>query len=389
MTIFKGDVAGPEAVSLEDRGIGEKAEKVSRKEKRRQKKAQKPRKRILIRLFIVVLAAALVVMSARMLMYTQPAAPPGTPTIEEKYRTPQYLSDKTMNILVCGIDTDAEHGEGDERTVSMTDVIMVVNFDREADRATVLQIPRDTYVGDIVPYSKINGLYQWGVNEKKASDDAPAIGIEPLIRVINEQFKLTIDAYVLITMDGFRSAVDLIGGVDIVLSDDEEPIDFEGHFVIKPGVNHLNGELAEIFVRYRNYERADIDRLRMQERVMEALMRKLFELSSSELISTVWKIRDHLVSDLDVAGMIAILREVRQMSMDSIAVIRVPGEPVSDYGIYGVNVFTAHKKPLADLLNKYMRPYQEDVQEAELGIIEIQRTREDFVDGVSVLGRHD
>ncbi|MCL2539751.1 MAG: LCP family protein [Oscillospiraceae bacterium] len=351
-------------------------------------KRVKKKKNIIIRIVALLLSAVIISLAVVMVMNMRPVAPPGTPQINEKYRTPKYLSEKTMNILVCGIDADSELEGDDSRLVSMTDVIMVINFDREADKATVLQIPRDTYVGDIVPYGKINGLYQWGVTDKKPQDGESAIGIEPLIRVINEQFRLTIDCYVLITMEGFRNAVDLIGGIDIVLAEDEDPIDFEGHFVIRPGVNHLNGELSEVFVRYRNYDQADIDRLRMQERFMEALMRKLFELSTSELISVTWKIRDYLVSDLDVARLIAILKEVKQLSMENIRVIRVPGEPVPEYGLYAVNVFSVHKKQLADLLNRYMRPYQDDVYEADLGAIEIQHTRDDFVDSGTVLGQH-
>ena len=345
----------------------------------------KTKKNISIRVAAVALSLVIIAAAVAMVLNMRPVAPPGTIEIAEKYRTPKYLSGKTMNILVCGIDTDSEL-EGEDRRVSMTDVIMLINFDREANKATVLQIPRDTYVGDIVPYGKINGLYQWGITDKKPEDDGDAIGVEPLIRIINEQFALTVDCFVLITMEGFRNAVDLIGGVDIILADDEDPIDFVGHFVIKPGVNHLNGELSEVFMRYRNYDQADIDRLRMQERFMEALMRKLFELSDSELISMTWKIRDYVVSDLEISRMIAILKEVKQLSIDSIRVVRVPGEPVSGYGMYGVNVFSVHKKQLADVLNQYMRPYQDDVYEADLGAIEIQHTSDDFVDGGSVLG---
>ena len=354
--------------------------------KRRGKKDGKLKKNIPARLVALTVILALLTVSVFMILRVKPVSSPDAPEVDEKYQTPQYLKGRTMNILVCGIDTDSQLEEDDERLVSMTDVIMLVNFDREADKATILQIPRDTYVGEIVPYGKINGLYQWGVTDKKPQDGEPAIGVEPLIRIINEQFALTVDDYVLLTMEGFRNAVDLIGGIDIVLGENEEPIDFEGHFVIRPGTNHLNGELAEVFVRYRNYERADIDRLRMQERFMEALMRKLFELSSSEMISTVWKIRDQLVSSLDVSSMIAILREVKQLKMDDIKVIRVPGEPVANYGSYNVHVFSVHKKQLADLLNMYMRPYQDDVPESMLGAIEIQHTRDDFVDEVSVLG---
>ncbi|MCL1830894.1 MAG: LCP family protein, partial [Oscillospiraceae bacterium] len=344
---------------------------------------------IIIRLITIVVVIALLASAASLLLRVRPAAPEGTPEIDEKYKTPQYLAGKTMNILVIGIDTDSELEGEEKRTVSMTDVIMLINFDRESKQATVLQIPRDVYVGEIVPYGKINGLYQWGITDKKPTDSDQVIGIEPLVQVINEQFKLTVDNYVLITMEGFRNAVDLIGGVEIILGEDEEPVDFEGHFVINKGSNILNGNAAEVFVRYRNYEHADIDRLRMQERFMEALMRRLFELSSSELISMTMKISDYIISDLDLAKMIAILTEVKQLKMESIKVIRVPGEPVPNYGLYGVNVFSVHKKQLADMLNQFMRPYQDDVTEAELGVIEIQNTTDDFVDSGTVLGKHD
>ncbi|NMA07007.1 MAG: hypothetical protein GX928_04770 [Ruminococcaceae bacterium] len=67
------------------------------------------------------------------------------------------------------------------------------------------------------------------------------------------------------------------------------------------------------------------------------------------------------------------------MSTDSINVIRVPGEPVSGYGLYGQDVFSVHKKELAELLNKYMRPFSEPVIESELGAIEIQNTIGDYL----------
>jgi hypothetical protein len=126
----------------------------------------------------------------------------------------------------------------------------------------------------------------------------------------------------------------------------------------------------------------------MQERFMEAMMRKLVSLTKSELISTTWKIRDCLLSDMEVSKMLAILNEVKKLNMESIRVIRVPGEPVSRYGLYEVSVFSVHKKQLADMLNMYMRPYQDDVPEGELGAIEIQHTRDDFVDEGSILGKH-
>ena len=51
-------------------------------------------------------------------------------------------------FLVCGVDLSE----------NLTDIIMVVCYDTANNEASILQIPRDTFVGD-VPSGKINAVY--------------------------------------------------------------------------------------------------------------------------------------------------------------------------------------------------------------------------------------
>lgn len=382
MAVFKKNDTEPnENVNLPE-------DDAAKKEKKEKAPKEKKKKNIPVRIAVLLLILALIgatiqtVLNMRILDGTNEEIP-------ADFTTPDYLKDKTMNILICGIDTDDTLEGEDARNVNMTDVIMVLNLDREANKATILQIPRDTYVGqDLVPYGKINGLYQWGFTNELPEDETKVAGVNPLVETIYKQFGLPIDGYVLITMEGFRNAVDLLGGVEVVLPDDMEPIDIEGFGVFQPGVNSLNGAAAEVFVRNRDYEGADIDRLHMQTYFMEGLMKKLMETSNSELMRLATNIFNELQSDMSVSELLALVNEAKKLDTEGISVIQVPGEPVAGpYGLYNqtVHVYSVHKKELADLLNEYMRPHQEAVHESELEAIEIQNTTNSSY-GATVLG---
>lgn len=306
--------------------------------------------------------------------------------IEDEWKTPNYLRSKTMNILVLGADIDQDRAANEEAT--STDVIILVNVDMENDKATLLQIPRDTYVGeDLVEYGKINGLYNRGYKENPEMNGVPA-----LAETLYEQFSLPIDNYVLISMEGFRKAIDMLGGIEITLEATMEfdIKDTEGKVietvVYEPGTHLLDSKMAEIFVRNRDYARADIARIDVQRYFLAALMNKATSLETSEMVSLATAIYPYLETDLSIQEILELALEVKGYSGDSITAIRVPGEPVPRYGMYGVDVFTMHKKALADLLNEYMRPHSEPVSETELGVIEIQNTTDILDDEGATLG---
>ena len=358
--------AGTVDVTGDIGGLGDKTEKKKKKDK------EKKKKNIPLRVLIIVLCLALLFGTYKVLMGIKPDN--SGEEIPEEFITPEYLKGRTMNILICGLDI------AEDRKEYMTDVILMVNFDIEAKQASLLQIPRDTYVGqELVPYGKINGLYNWGFSDVLPEAVLQNRSIRPLIETIHAQLKLPTDNYVMITMEGFRKAIDLIGGVEITVDED---VDFENLFELKAGESYtLNGETAEVFIRYRaTYEQADLQRLRMQQVFMQALMKKIMSLSISDMISVATNIFPDLDTGFTIQELIDLARIARELEMSAITVIRVPGEPVSAYGLYGVDVFSVHKKALADLLNEHMRPYQDDVPESELGIIELVNSTDSTIE---------
>ncbi len=284
-------------------------------------------------------------------------------------RSPASARARAVNILVCGVDyvsTDAAHQQ------AMSDVIMIANVDKTADKAALLQIPRDTYVGtELTATGKINAVF----NTESASGRG---GVHALAEVLNDQLQLPLDHYICITMEGFRAAVDLVGGVDITLAkamtfnlrDENEVI--VRTVTLGPGTVTLDGEMADLFVRYRDYARADLDRMDVQRYFIAALLNKLSATSAPKLLGLARKIYPYIDTDLSIAQMMSLALTLKGFSADAITALRAPGEPVNDY--HGQSVFSLHKTELAEMLNEYMRPYGEDVAEEALGALEIQNT---------------
>ena len=117
-----------------------KHSRVTENEKKRHRKAVK-RNRLLAKIGIGVLIVAVIAFGVNKFsgnLYNSGG------TIDEDIRTAEDLQDKVINVLVCGI--DYEQG----RDLGMTDVIMYVTMDVEANKVSALQIPRDVYIGDDV-----------------------------------------------------------------------------------------------------------------------------------------------------------------------------------------------------------------------------------------------
>lgn len=359
------------------------------------KRVKNKKARIILLLVALALVAAIVVVMLNLAPLSAGEA------ISSNWNTPKYLRDKTMTVLVCGIGVDEKYlKEGED---SNTDVIMVCNFDLENKTASILQIPRDTYVGRIVEYGKINSLYAYGLNDGSGTPSEKA-GIGALAEVINDQMKLPIDNYVTITMDGFVKAVDMLGGVEVTLT---EPITLgdaaEGEIVtLEAGTHLLDGDTAKLFVRSRELLKADdadlsgsdIARSESQRFFMAALMQKVFDTPTTQLISLCNDIYPYVETDLSVSEIISLALMGKDLSLDKVQMVRAPGEAL-DYTVLHqgknmkVNVFTVHRAELADLLNEYMRPYTDDVPEAELGVVELQNTKQQFDSGEASLGAYE
>ena len=248
-----------------------------------------------------------------------------------------------------------------------TDVIMALSFDTKNNKIAILQMPRDTYVN--VPYSfkKLNSVYSAAYNaaawEGKNLAERKKSGVEGLSNALLKNFGIVIDRYVFVDISGFRHIVDAIDGVDVYVQEDmtyyDEYQDLEIN--LKKGNNHLTGEQAEGFVRFRSgYVNADIGRMDAQKIFMSAFLDKLFSVSSitkiPELANTVL---DYVETDVSVSDAMVFGKELLEMDLSQITIHSLQGEAL--YHTDGLSYFSVYEKANIDLINKYFNAFEKDL----------------------------
>ncbi|GAA4930530.1 LCP family protein [Streptomyces coeruleoprunus] len=179
------------------------------------------------------------------------------------------------NILVVGIDSREGISAAEKRRLNVggkgcdcTDVMMLVHLSADERRASIVSIPRDSYV----PYAeqthpartgKINGAY--------------AIGRGPLaVRTVEQVTGLHIDHYLETGFTGFEQAINGLGGA--VVCTDRPLQDINSGLDIPAGVHHTDGRVTLQYVRARRINRpGDLGRVRRQQRMVSDLLAKLRE----------------------------------------------------------------------------------------------------------------
>ena len=216
-------------------------------------------------------------------------------------------------MMVLGV--DARRGDA-----GRSDTMMVITWDENTDKAVLLSVPRDTRVKiDGNGYDKINHAYAYG--GRKLSQKA----VENLLGV-------DMDYYVLINTAAFERIIDAIGGVDIDVEKRmyyEDPWDDNGGLIIDlyPGEQHLDGERAIQYVRYRDGE-GDIGRIRRQQKFMRAVLAQVISpYILPELPGIIAELRSVIDTNMTMPEIVSVAGEVKKIHDQGLNVQTVPGQP--------------------------------------------------------------
>lgn len=210
-------------------------------------------------------------------------------------------TESRVNILFLGI------GGGEHDGPLLTDTIIYASIDPKLQKTTLISIPRDLWIQDLK--SKINTAY--AIGEKRRKGGGLLLAKAAVEKILNQP----IDYMLRIDFNGFRKAIDVIGGIDVVVEksfeDLEYPIagkeidtcgftgeDFEKRATasaipeafpcryeslsFQQGIEHMDGARALKFVRSRHAigsEGTDFARAKRQDIVIKAFKDKVFSLN--------------------------------------------------------------------------------------------------------------
>lgn len=252
-----------------------------------------------------------------------------------------YEKDKYV-FLVAGFDDAAEN----------TDVLFTVSFDAKKSEARIAQIPRDTYFDFGKVQNKINQMYASKITEGKSEKSA----LNETSMEIANAFGAEFDGFFGITIKTFKKLVDALGGLDINLTE-EKTIDIDGEdpIILQKGNNHIDGEIAERFVRYRRgYAMGDLGRMDAQKMFLNALFTKVL---SGVKIQTLFKavsiVEKEVITNVKLYDFINVFIDVINSKGNKNAFYAtVPGEPAENEN--GVSFYILNRKSAAELARNYM-----------------------------------
>ncbi len=237
---------------------------------------------------------------------------------------PINLPRGTVNIALLGVDERPHMG------FANTDVIVIASVNPDVPAVTLLSIPRDTLV--YIPgwrSNKVNTAFAHG-------------GPDLFKRTIKYNFGINVDYYALVNFTAVVTAVDTLGGVDVVatcplhqvfpkdpyyIGSDATPLTvtqlytdtFSGEVwqpgtavptetidIKRPGVYSLDGLQALAYVRARyGVPGGDIDRGRREQRLIRALLIKARQIDMLPRIPQLYRrFSEDVHTDLNVQNIL-------------------------------------------------------------------------------------
>lgn len=259
-----------------------------------------------------------------------------------------------FTVLIMGVSEDI--------SVKLTDTIMVASYNPKTQKATLLSIPRDTFVGTnkskATSYDKINALYQTKTKEK---DTSP----EKTLDAVNKITGLNITYYIVVSNNALVQLVDAIGGVEfdvpIDMNYDDSSQDLYIH--LDKGYQKLNGEQAEWLVRFRHnnngtsypssYGDNDLGRMKTQREFLKVVAKQLIQLKNITKIGTFIDIfKENVETNISNWSLMKdYIPYMLDFNTDNIQTETLPGNPTS-YGPYKLSFFAHNEKQTKELVDR-------------------------------------
>ena len=228
-----------------------------------------------------------------------------------------------FTVLVLGVDSESTNGL-DANAAFNGDTLMLITFNPKTLNATMLSLPRDTYVpiynssNRNIGYNKINS--------------SAAYGTASTVNTIENLTGIEIDYFVKVNFQGVIDLVNALGGIDV---DVEQPdYDYyvsqygEGRLCesnslrdttnlvcMNTGFQHLNGEQALAYARNRyGFLEGDIARNRHQQQVIEAIAKKLVQTSSfSDFENLLDTISNNIATNMKTSQILSFYQSIKGM----------------------------------------------------------------------------
>jgi polyisoprenyl-teichoic acid--peptidoglycan teichoic acid transferase len=264
---------------------------------------------------------------------------------------------RPVNVLVMGakvLTTDMKAPPADLKNQryqalvnsfeGLTDVMLLLRFNPETKKLTVLSIPRDTRT--TIPGFGVNKI-----NEANA-DGGPALAAKATSDLLGG---VGIDRYVIVNVQGIEALVNALGGVNVHVPKDMHYQDDSQHLYVnlKAGRQHLDGDKVLQMLRFRHDEYGDIGRIQRQQVVMRSLMEQTLNPATiARLPQILSVVQSHLDTNLTVEELVALVGFGSKVNRSNTQMLMVPGE-FSQPGAFEASYWLPSERRIRDIVARH------------------------------------
>ena len=211
-------------------------------------------------------------------------------------------------MLLMGVDRSQERADEAGTTDNFrSDSMILARIDPQQKSVTLVSIERDTYV-DIEGYgrNKINAAHALG---------GPALTVSTVSKFAG----VPISHYAEIDFDGFKAAVDALGGIEVDVPMEIDDADAGGY--VPAGHQTLDGEQALILCRARHaYDEigpGDLYRAANQRMVIGAIAKKVLASDPVTMANTVTAMADYITTDMSINDIVSVATAMRGIDTEN------------------------------------------------------------------------
>ena len=227
----------------------------------------------------------------------------------------------TINVLILGV--------SDDITSKLTDTIILCSYNPNTERASMLSIPRDTFVGKNKDFAKnsdkINAMY--AVSAQRS--------METVSLITGKQ----VDYFIIVNNKALIDIVDIVGGVDF-----DVPIDMDYdddiqdlHIHLSKGMQKIDGEKAEQLLRFRHnndgssypgdYGDNDYGRMKTQRAFIKEIIKQTLDIKNvpkcKQMLDSIYA---NIITNVERETIMKYVPYIIEFNTEDIDTQQLPGE---------------------------------------------------------------
>lgn len=237
------------------------------------------------------------------------------------------VNTQLKHYLLLGEDGYAEDIVDDART----DTIVLVTLDTKYNRVIMTSILRDSKIKNPRGNdTKANLLYRY-------------YGFDGVIECLERELALEIEGAVLVNFENVKPIIDALGGVDIVIDENEYIaikkilLNDDPNMPDGPGLVHMTGRIALAYMRDRSSGSGDFSRTERQRKVVSQLFGKCRNLSLPELVGVYNQVSAGMKMNLGAMDILGALSQGWQLVSGGADFVEfhIPDDGTYSYGTLG------------------------------------------------------